>query len=355
MIMNRYSRQTKLKQIGTSGQAKLANARVLIIGAGGLGCAVLPYLASAGVGRLGIIDGDKVEESNLHRQVLYTESSLNRLKVEEAKKRLQEMNESVEIEVYSQYLNAGNAIEIISVYDLVVDATDSISIRYLINDACLIAKKAFVYASVFKFEGQVAVFNYKNEPTYRCLFGEQGQAVQNCEEAGVMGTTVGLIGMLQANEVIKILTEAGETLSGKLLVYDTLNNKQHIFSFQKNKNLKIDKNFFKKQHQEEFISETDANEALSGNKLLVDVRELHETPQIEYKNLIKLPLSKLEKNIHLLDKKKELCLFCQSGIRSMKALKILNNNGFEKIKSIRGGAIEISKILNDEKEEEYIY
>ncbi|MCM8569097.1 ThiF family adenylyltransferase [Gramella jeungdoensis] len=353
--MNRYSRQKKLHQIGETGQDKLKHARVLVIGAGGLGCAVLPYLASAGIGTLGIIDGDKVEETNLHRQVLYTERSLTRLKVEEARNRLRAMNSSVEIEIFREFLNARNAIEIISAYDLVVDATDSISIRYLINDACVIAGKAFVYASVFKFEGQVSVFNYKNGPTYRCLFGENEKAVQNCEEAGVMGTTVGLIGMLQANEVMKIITETGETLSGKLLVYDTLKNEQHNFSFKKNTKLKIDHEFFRNKYQKEYIRETTPAEALAGKKLLVDVRELHETPQIELKNLIRIPLSELEKNMQLLDKKAEIRLFCQSGIRSMKALKILENKGFHNLKSISGGAIEISKILNNEKEEEYIY
>lgn len=355
MIMNRYSRQEKLYQIGDTGQEKLKNARVLVIGAGGLGCAVLPYLASAGIGTLGIIDGDKVEETNLHRQVLYTESSLKALKVEVARNRLQAMNSSLEIEVYKEFLNDQNAIEIISAYDLVVDATDSISIRYLINDACVIAGKAFVYASVFKFEGQVSVFNYKNGPTYRCLFGGKGQAVQNCEEAGVMGTTVGLIGMLQANEVIKIITETGEPLSGKLLVYATLKNDQHIFSFKKNKQLKIDKEFFRDHYQKEDLPETIPEEALNSKHILVDVRELYEMPQIELKNLIRLPLSELEENIHLLNKKDEIRLFCQSGIRSLKALKILKNKGFQNLKSIRGGAREISKILNDEKEEEYIY
>ncbi|MCG9972914.1 molybdopterin-synthase adenylyltransferase MoeB [Christiangramia crocea] len=353
--MNRYSRQKKLHQIGDAGQEKLKNARVLVIGAGGLGCAVLPYLASAGIGTLGIIDGDKVEETNLHRQVLYTERSLKAFKVEEARDRLEAMNSSVEIEIYREFLNDRNAYEIISAYDLVVDATDSISIRYLINDACVIAGKAFVYASVFKFEGQVSVFNYRNGPTYRCLFGGKGQAVQNCEEAGVMGTTVGLIGMLQANEVIKIITGTGEPLSGKLLVYDTLKNNQHIFSFKKNKQLKIDEEFFRDHYQKEDLPEITPAEALKSKHILVDVRELHEMPQIELNNLVRLPLSELEENIHLLNKKDEIRLFCQSGIRSLKALKILKNKGFQNLKSIRGGAREISKILNDEKEEEYIH
>lgn len=355
MNMNRYSRQIQLHQIGESGQTKLENARLLVIGAGGLGCAVLPYLASAGVGTLGIIDGDKIEESNLHRQILYTQNSTGQLKVEEATDRLKKMNESLKVELYREFLSAENAIKIISNYDLVVDATDSIAVRYLINDACVVAEKTFVYASVFKFEGQVSVFNYKNGPTYRCLFGEKAQAVQNCEEAGVMGPTVGLIGMLQANEVIKIITGAGEILSGKLLVYDTLSNKQHTFSFQKNDEMKIDHDFFRKKHLKENIQETTPSEALSGRKLLIDVRELHETPGIEIKNLIRIPLSGLKENIHLLDKKDELRLFCQSGIRSMKALKILEKNGFQNLKSIKGGAREILKTLNDEKEKQYIH
>lgn len=349
--MSRYSRQTKLSEVGEAGQAKLASAKVLVIGAGGLGCAVLPYLASAGIGRLGIIDGDRIEESNLQRQVLYAEAAVKSKKVQEAGKFLKERNSSLNLDIYEQFLNAGNAMEIIQKYDLVIDATDSIAVRYLINDACVLTGKPFIYASVFRFEGQVSVFNYKGGPTYPCLFGNESKNVQNCEEAGVMGTTVGLIGMFQANEAIKLILGIGEVLSGKLLIYNTLSNQQDIFSFEKKPGIEIDQEFFRKTHLSAESLETDAAEALTGNKVLVDVREAGEFPELQLENCIKLPLSQLGNNIHRLDKEAELRIFCAGGVRSMKAVKFLKKQGFKNLKSINGGARKIQKIINYEKEE----
>ncbi|MDT0676680.1 HesA/MoeB/ThiF family protein [Autumnicola musiva] len=353
--MERYSRQTNLKEIGLTGQQKLKDAKVLVVGAGGLGCAVLPYLASGGIGTIGIIDGDKVEESNLPRQVLYSEKAVGNYKVKEAATRIGKSNSEVNIQVYEEFLNPENALNIIKNYDLVVDATDAVAVRYLINDACVLAGKAFVYASVYKFQGQVSVFNYKGGPTYRCLFDNENQNVQNCEEAGVLGTAVGFIGMLQANEVMKMILSAGEVLSGKLLIYDTLNNSQHSFQFKKNGNIKIDAEFFQQKHFSATPLETTFEEAISGKNILLDVREAHEEPRLELPDLVKIPLSILEENTHRLNKNDEIRLFCQSGIRSLKALEILKNNGFNNLKSIKGGVKSFGKKLENEEKEERIY
>ncbi|MDT0643482.1 HesA/MoeB/ThiF family protein [Zunongwangia sp. F363] len=353
--MERYSKQTNLKEIGLTGQQKLKDAKVLVVGAGGLGCAVLPYLASGGIGTIGVIDGDKVEESNLPRQVLYSEEAVGNYKVKEAAARIHQSNSAVKIAVFDEFLTAKNALEIIADYDLIVDATDALPVRYLINDACVLKEKPFVYASVYKFEGQVSVFNYKGGPTYRCLFDDENQNVQNCEEAGVLGTTVGLIGMLQANEVMKIILGAGEVLSGKLLIYDMLNNSQHNFRFKKNENIKIDAEFFQRKHLSRFQQETGFREAVSEAKILLDVREAHEQPQLDLPNLVQLPLSKLAENAHRLNKDDEIRIFCQSGIRSLKALEILKNKGFSNLKSIKGGVNAFYKEIKNEEKEERVY
>ena len=217
--MERYKRQINLPQVGINGQQKLRNAKVLLIGAGGLGNAILPYLTAAGIGNIGIIDGDRIEESNLQRQVLFSENAVGELKTVVVASHLRSLNSESDIKIYKKFLNTKNAISIIENYDVVVDATDSVSIRYLINDACVLTNKPFVYGSVYRFEGQVSVFNYKNGPTYRCLFKKKHTNVINCEDAGVLGTTVGLIGMFQANEVMKMILETGDILSGKLLLY----------------------------------------------------------------------------------------------------------------------------------------
>ncbi|MEC8884320.1 MAG: HesA/MoeB/ThiF family protein, partial [Bacteroidota bacterium] len=206
--MNHYQRQIILPQVGEQGQQKIAEARVLVIGAGGLGCALLPYLAAAGVGHLGIIDGDRIEESNLHRQILYTPERLGAFKVEQAKQVLQKQQPHCTITSYTEYLSGTNALELFDQYNIIVDATDRIDVRYLINDAAVLTSKPVVYGSIHRFEGQVSVFNYNDGPTYRCLFPKAVE-VPSCAEAGVLGTSVGIIGMLQAAEVMKIILQTG--------------------------------------------------------------------------------------------------------------------------------------------------
>ncbi|MEO8535696.1 MAG: HesA/MoeB/ThiF family protein, partial [Flavobacterium sp.] len=222
----RYNRQIILPEIGENGQDKLAKAKVLVVGAGGLGAAVLPYLAAAGVGEIGIVDDDVLELSNLHRQVIYKSSAVGKHKVEEAKLMISELNPLVKVTAIAEKLSGKNAISLFEKYDIIVDATDNIAIKYLINDACIVTNKPMVYGSIFRFEGQVSVFNYQNGPSYRCLFPDENSQTANCNEAGVIGISVGIIGMLQASEVLKMILEIGEVLSGKILVYNILNNEQ---------------------------------------------------------------------------------------------------------------------------------
>jgi rhodanese-related sulfurtransferase len=235
-----------------------------------------------------------------------------------------------------------------------VDATDNLNTKYLINDACCVTNKPFVYGSIYKFEGQVSVFNYKNGPTYRCLFPEEVNEARNCKDAGVMGISVGIIGMFQANEVLKMVLGIGELLSGKLLVYNMLNNEQQKFEFSKKVANSIDKSTFESKYKstENFTIEILASLALEqiNNTAVVflDVRNLDEYPKITIKNSIQIPLDRLEAELNQLDVNLELFIFCQSGIRSKKAVEILRNNNFKNAKSIIGGAKALDKILYNE-------
>lgn len=342
---NRYIRQTNLPQVGDEGQQKLSQARVLVIGAGGLGCAILPYLVAAGVGTIGVVDGDAIETSNLHRQVLYTEKNVGKLKVVVAHKKLRKQNSTLKINAYPEFLDAHLALDLFPNYDIIVDATDTIGMRYLINDACVLTHKPFVYGSVYRFEGQVSVFNYQNGPTYRCLFKNEKGIVQNCTEVGVLGTTVGLVGMLQASEVLKMILGTGNVLSGKLLMYNALTSSQDIFNFKKDITLNIDEAFYDNEYFTQQIDEISAAKALEAAVILLDVREWEEQPQIEHEKVIQIPLSVLENEWTKLDSQKEIALFCQSGKRSLQACKLLQKHGFKKVKSIREGAVVIEEII----------
>ncbi|MDN3491895.1 HesA/MoeB/ThiF family protein [Winogradskyella bathintestinalis] len=341
--MERYKRQIQLPQIGETGQQKLKYAKILVVGAGGLGCTILPYLTAAGIESIGIIDGDTIEKSNLQRQILYTEKTVSLPKVAVAKAQLEALNSNVNFKVYNYYLSGENALEIFKNYDIIVDATDSIKTRYLINDACILTNKPFVYGSIYRFEGQVSVFNYKNGPTYRCLFKNDKAKTTNCEDAGVLGTTVGFVGMLQANEVMKMLLETGNILSGKMLVYNTLTNAQNCFNFNKIETNSIDEAFFNSEYNTHKIEAACLSAAISEKSIFIDVRELHETPKIELPNSLQIPLSVLENELENLDKNQSYAVFCQSGKRSLEAIKILKEHHFQNVKNIEGGVISIQK------------
>ncbi|KIA86556.1 HesA/MoeB/ThiF family protein [Flavobacterium sp. AED] len=347
----RYSRQIILPEVGINGQQKLQQAKVLIIGAGGLGAAVLPYLAAAGIGEIGIIDDDRIEVTNLQRQVIYKSSSVGKSKVLEAAAMALELNPSIKINAITEKLDSKNAISLFEQYDIMVDATDNLNTKYLINDACCVTNKPFVYGSIYKFEGQVSIFNYENGPTYRCLFPEEANDVRNCNDAGVMGISVGIIGMFQANEVLKMVLGIGELLSGKLLVYNMLNNEQQKYDFSKTVVNTIDRAAFENKYTSVVSATIEIDAALALEQInnpavvFLDVRDSEEYPKITIKNGLQIPLDRLESALHQLDINAELFVFCQSGIRSKKAVEILRNNNFATAKSIAGGAKALDKIL----------
>ena len=231
----RYSRQVILPDFGEKAQSKLADSSVMVIGAGGLGVPVIQYLTGAGVGRLGIIDQDDVELSNLHRQVIYAEKEIGQSKAKLIKEKMQALNSESRIEAIEGRLESNNALEIIRKYDLVVDCTDNFPTRYLVNDACVLLGKPLIYGAIFRWEGQVSVFNYQNGPNYRDLFPHPPNPgeVPNCEEGGVLGVLPGVIGSLQAVEALKVLTGIGEILSGKLLMYDAKSASIQTIKFKK--------------------------------------------------------------------------------------------------------------------------
>jgi len=333
---NRYSRQIILPEIGEAGQLKLQNARVLVIGAGGLGCPVLQNLAAAGVGTIGIVDGDVVEETNLHRQLLYGIKDCGKGKAERAATVILENNPELKAHVFSEFFNSDNAAEIVQDYQIIVDCSDTIGVRYLINDVALAKRIPVVYASIHKFEGQVSVFNYKNGPSYRCLFPEPEDlhTIPSCAEAGVLGILPNTIGTIQATEVLKIILEIGTVMSGKLMLYDGLHFQTQIIDFAK-KPKSIEKG---RINGLQILNSKKTNENLSPEAFLkkynqlgivfIDVRELEEIPEFKGTNVIQIPLSTLEEYSKKLDKNQEIVLFCQTGQRSQTALNYLKNSGF---------------------------
>ncbi len=360
--MDRYNRHIILSEIGLEGQSKLSNAKVLVIGAGGLGCPILQYLAAAGIGTIGIVDFDVVDISNLQRQVLFGTSSLGKNKAEAAKERLKDLNDSISIIAYAEKLTHQNAINLFNQYDIIVDGTDNFETRYLVNDACIITNKPLVFGAIYKFEGQVSVFNYQNGPTYRCLFPnppEKG-TVPNCSEIGVLGVLPGVIGSMQTNEVLKIILGIGNILSGKLLCYNALTSQTSTLKVNKNEAifqsvLKEKEVFHKKQmefHCElEIIPISIKDILFEENLQFIDVRELHEQPKIENLDVSNIPLNTLENNLDKIDSVKKKIIFCQSGIRSKNAVKLLHKLNIENCFSVIEGASEIKNFIKNHQNE----
>lgn len=328
MNQDRYQRQITLTEFGIEGQQKLNKAKVLVVGAGGLGIPVLTYLNAMGVGTLGIVDADVVSLSNLHRQVLYTEAMVGKPKVEAIKSQLSAQNSSTEIHTHQTFLTIENALEIIGAYDIVVDATDNFPTRYLINDACVILNKPFVYGALHAFEGQVSVFNYKDGPTYRCLYPTMpaADAVPNCNENGVLGILPGIIGNLQALEVVKIIAGLGEVLSGVLLLYDTLTQRAQRIKFKLqpgNNEIKV----LAKSYEFNCDLPLKSIEASTLKKLitegsveLLDVRTEKEYHRQHLKQVRHIPLNDLANRSSELNLEETVYVICQSGVRSKKAI-----------------------------------
>lgn len=347
-----YARHLALDGIGIEGQQKLKAARVLCIGAGGLGCPLLLYLAGAGIGSIGIVDGDKVELSNLHRQVLYTIHDVGASKAETARQRLNQLNPHLEIIAYPFHITADNALEILSSYDIIADCTDNFSTRYLVNDACFHLKKPNVQASIHQFEGNCSVFTAPNGPCYRCLFDSPPpiHAFQNCAEAGVLGVLPGILGSLQAMEVIKLITGLGQPLIGRLLVFKALSMTFQTLSLQKNPNCPLCayQQSFNALHRpiqacQMTLSDTRGISPLELKALqakqpvfILDVREPHEYA-IDNLGGHLIPLSELPHRLSELDAQKTIVIYCKKGPRSQTAAHILKQANFNAVFYLMGG------------------
>jgi len=347
MQNKRYDKQTQLPGIGILGQEKITKAKVLVIGAGGLGCPVLQNLAAAGVGNIGVVDGDVIEETNLNRQFLYTVDDVGKKKAIVAKAVISKQNPEVNIETYTNYFTSQNAFKIVSDYQIIVDCTDDNATRYLLNDIALVKNIPMVYASIHKFEGQLSVFNYQNGPTYRCLFPENQdiKLAANCNDSGVLGVLPNLLGVMQANEVLKIILGIGEILKGRLLLYNGQNNNMQIIHFslneiQKTKGFQNGLAVLNKIlnigvgviASKDFFTET-ADE----NNLVIDIREAYEEPKLETKNINPVPLAQLDDFLKNIQRNHKIILFCQEGSRSKLTGDYLIKNGFANVHHLSNG------------------
>lgn len=346
----RYARHISLKEVGDAGQQKLLNAKVLMIGAGGLGCPALQYLTAGGIGTIGIVDADTVSESNLQRQILFSTNDVGRKKVEAAKDRLSALNPDVSIKIYPVSLVAENAIEIIEEFDLVIDGTDNFATRYLVNDVCVKLDKSFVYGAIHKFEGQVSVFNYRGGPTYRCLFPDPPSQSQipNCSDVGVLGVLPGVIGTLQATEAIKVILGIGEPLSGKLKVLNLLNNSEQVISFSRNedqfakaKSIELSESYIDSScSSSQNIQTVELIEWMENGKKfnVLDVREAHEMPKMDRPNVVYIPLGQISTRASEIPTDKPLVVVCQHGIRSQRGIAFLQQNNYpNQLINLEGG------------------
>jgi len=365
-LYERYQRQIVLPEFGEEGQQQLLKAKVLVIGAGGLGCPVLQYLAAAGIGMIGIVDDDVIALNNLHRQVLYSANDIGLSKAEKAAQILGQLNPGIRIIPYNERLTVQNALILFREFDTIIDGTDNFSTRYMINDACVLMNKPLVYGAISRFEGQVSVFNFRrneNDETvnYRDLFPNppKEDEVLNCEEAGVLGPLAGMIGTMMANETIKLITGIGDPLANQLLTYNSLNNKVYQFALSARKGtrslmpeneaafLQTDYEWLCSSQRKESEIDPDAFMGLiaKGNVDVIDVREPGEMPAVNDFSNFKIPLAKLSENTSLI-KSDTIVAFCQSGQRSLRAVKILSSIFGEdkKIYSLRGGIVEWKKL-----------
>lgn len=349
----RYQRHLSLAGFGPEAQTKLQTARVLVIGAGGLGCPILLYLAAAGVGHLTIIDADTVDVSNLQRQVLFTTEDAGKPKAEMAARRLSALNPCIAITPIMARLTRANALELIASHDVVVDGSDNFATRYLVNDACVLADKPLIYGAIQGFEGQASVFNFKGGPTYRCLFPEPPAAgtVPNCSEAGVLGVLPGLIGTVQATETIKVITGIGEPLSGRLLLWNSLTMTSRTLRFAADPAARAVKELPPEGYGETCAvplkasgAEITVEELKTNLKVqMIDVREEWERALGAIQPSVHVPLGTLGTDaahtaLMDLDPRRETVVFCAGGVRSLKALGPLHDaHGFTALRSLRGG------------------
>ena len=373
--INRYSRHLLLPEVGVEGQEKICNSKVLLIGTGGLGSPLALYLAAAGVGNLGLIDFDVVDLSNLQRQVAHGESTVGKLKVDSAKDRIADLNSSINVTTYNTRLSSENVMEIFADYDIIVDGTDNFPTRYLASDACVLLKKPYIYGCILRFEGQASVFDSRTGPCYRCLYPSPPPPglVPSCAEGGVIGILPGIVGLIQANEVIKLILGVGETLVGRLLLFEALTMKFREMKLRKDPECPIcgdNPTITELIDYEQFCgivppqeqdTSADLEKEIAVEQVkqmmddkhafkLVDVREPSEYGICKIEGATLIPLGDIEAKdkalLNGLSPDDEIVLHCKAGVRSMKALKALEDMGFRNLKSMRGGINEWSEKID---------
>jgi len=358
----RYSRHLIMPEVGMDDQLKLKAAKVLLVGAGGLGAPLGMYLAAAGIGRIGIVDFDTVDFTNLQRQIIHGTKDVGRKKLDSAAETMLDINPYVQIDKYEAPLTSDNALDIIKDYDMVIDGTDNFPTRYLVNDACVLLKKPNVYGSIFRFEGQATVFAYEDGPCYRCLYPEPPPPglVPSCAEGGVLGILPGMIGIVQATEAVKLILGTGEPLVGRLLLYDALAMRFRELKLRRNPECPVcgdHPTVTKLIDYQEFcglgrgeepvvetagdIESTEVKQKIDrgDNFVLIDVREPHEYQicNIPYAKLI--PLGELPKRVNELNTADEIVAHCKSGMRSAKAVDFLKQAGFKRVRNMKGGIL----------------
>jgi len=369
----RYSRHLLIPEVGLEGQKKLKGSSALIIGTGGLGSPVALYLAAAGIGRIGLIDYDVVDSTNLQRQIIHGTDRVGVLKVESARDRMLDLNPDIEVEMYNEPFTSENAMRIAKDYDVLIDGTDNFPTRYLTNDVCVFLGIPNIYGSIFRFDGQASVFYAKEGPCYRCLFPEPPPPglVPSCAEGGVLGVLPGTIGTIQATEAIKVLLGIGDPLIGKLLLYNALDMSFDFVKLKKNPNCRVcgpNADITEPIDYEQFcgvpghdhdegsagegwdITAPELSERIKNNHLkLLDVREPHELQISALPGAINIPLGTLAARLSELDSAEDMIVFCKAGTRSARALELLVTAGFKKVKNLKGGinawAQEVDKSL----------
>ncbi len=349
--LRRYSRHLLIPEVGVEGQERLAASRVLCIGAGGLGSPVLQYLAAAGVGRVGVVDDDVVDESNLQRQTIFSTADIGASKAQVAAQRVREINPLVAADAIPLRFSADNARDLVRLYDVVIDCTDRFPTRYLINDACALEGKPDVYGSIFRFDGQVSVFWRNHGPCYRCLFPQAPPAgsVPTCAEGGVLGVLAGIVGTLQANEALKLILNIGEPLIGRLLLVDALGSRMRDITIEADAACALcgERPNITDVHVEEEIEEppgveeigaADLDASLEGATLL-DVREPHEAVLGTVDGALHIPATDLPSRLQELDSAKRYVVACRVGQKSLWAARLLRDAGFRRIVHLRGGLL----------------
>ena len=353
--IERYSRQLVLPEIGRKGQQKLKDSSVIVIGAGGLGIPASVYLAAAGVGKIGIVDSDVVEKSNLHRQVMNSEDDVGRPKALVAQERLRQVNPHVTVTAHQLRLDSSNALELLKRYEIVLDCTDNFPARYLINDACVLLQRPDVYASIFRFDGQVAVFDSLSGPCYRCLFPEPPppDTVQDCAAAGVLGVLPGIMGSIQAAQTINLLIQHGKPLVGRLLLFNAADMSVNEVRVRKNADCPVcgpRPTVTKLIDYEEFcgarptpqvaeVTPAALRRLLEGGSgvVLLDVREPFEHQMCHIKGSTLIPVGDLARRAGELRKEDEIVVYCHTGVRSARAVDFLSSRGFRRVKNLTGG------------------